>query len=97
MDIKVIDDDLSVDGDLEIVESDEQHISDIIRAFQGEYKQYPFVGVGIRNYLSSSGKEQEIRAKIKLQLEADGYICKNPTFSIDPSGAVKINPDAIRQ
>lgn len=60
-------------GDFKIGDSDAQHIKDILRAFPGWWKEFSSVGVGMAQYLNSSGKQQEIQRNIKLQLEADGY------------------------
>ena len=96
-DIRQKDDDLFIaNGDFSIVPSDEDHIIDILQAFQGEWKQFLSVGVGIRNYLNSSGREQEISREVRLQLQADGFIVKNPDFKIDESGKLVVAPYAVR-
>ena len=63
-------------GDFTIVTSDLDHISDIIDFNQGELKEYPEIGVGIINYLNSTGKQQELNRKIRLMLESDGWEAK---------------------
>jgi hypothetical protein len=63
-------------GDFQIAESDGQHIESILIAVQGDYKQYPLVGVNLRSYLNSPSSpdvNNMLRKKIQLQLEVDGY------------------------
>lgn len=67
-------DDLLIAGsDFWIGESNIQEVQHIIKANIGFYKQFPEVGVGIQNYLNSSGKEQELKRLIQLQLQNDGF------------------------
>ena len=70
-----------VNGDISVLESDSQHIDHIITADKGHFRQFPLVGVGIVNFLSSSSSEQEIRQLIKLQLEADGFAVRQIKIS----------------
>jgi hypothetical protein len=81
------------DGDFVIVESDVQHVSDTIAAFPGWWKENPADGVGILQYLKSSGREQVISRSIKIQLTSDGYKVASPEISITSDGLV-INPHA---
>jgi len=60
-------------GDFSIGNSDPQHIEDLIFENAGAYKQFPLVGVGIINYLNSSGSQLILKRNIKTQLETDGY------------------------
>lgn len=60
-------------GDFYLADSDQQHVVLIINTFVGDWKQYPTLGVGIINYLASSGKSSELKRSISLQLTADGY------------------------
>ena len=87
----------SLTGDFKIDFSDEQHIQDIIEAVNGDFKEFPTVGVGIEGYLNSSGTEQEIQQKIKLALQADGYILTNPFVEFNTDGTLNISPNAIRK
>lgn len=61
------------DGDFAVRASDEQHVVLIVNTSIGSWKQYPLVGVGLRQYLGSSGQIQTIKRNISLQLESDGY------------------------
>jgi hypothetical protein len=83
-------------GDFKIGPSDEQHIEDIISAYLGWWKEFPSVGVGIKQYQAGSGVEQTIEREIKLQLKADGYTVDRPSVEFDSSGRLVINPNAIR-
>jgi hypothetical protein len=79
---------LIVNGDLTIGESDNTHISDVIVANKGDWKEYPLLGVGINAYLNSSGMQQFVTNEIKKQLDSDGYgsisvIFNNDNFEVD--------------
>lgn len=94
---------LDENGDLDIenddftyVLSDPQHIQDTIIASPLWWKQFPTDGVSIKLYVKSSGKIQQLMGSIKKQLQTDGYICSNPVITVDPSGAINIDPKAIR-
>ena len=98
MDLQLVDDDLLfVDGDFVIDYSDEQHISDIIRSFQGEWKQTPQIGVGILGYLNSSGQEQVLSRSIRVNLESDGYTVRDPKVTIDKDSKMLVLPNAYRE
>lgn len=64
-------------GDFVIKDSDQQHVILIINTFLGQWKQYPFVGVGIVRYLNSSGKQGTLKRNITVQMIADGYEVKD--------------------
>jgi hypothetical protein len=94
-DIALSNNDLLIqDGDFVIGQSDEQHIVDTINAFPGWWKQNPADGVGLLQYVRSSGKQQEIARIVKIQLQSDGYQVSNPTVTIDQDGLMIINPSA---
>ena len=57
-----------LDGDFAISESDEQHVSDTISAFPGWWKQNPADGVGILQYINSTGQEQTLSRSMKMLL-----------------------------
>jgi hypothetical protein len=84
-----------IDGDFGISESDEQHVSDTISAFPGWWKQNPADGVGILQYLNSSGQEQTLSRSMKIQLSSDGYSVGNTGISI-VNGHLTVNPDATK-
>ncbi len=76
-DIKLTDDDdIYIDaatGDLVVAASDQQHVKDLIEYGPGHLKEYPLVGVDIIDYIGASGKYQELKRRIRLNMEADGY------------------------
>ncbi len=68
-------------GDFVIGDSDTQHIQDIVFENAGAYKQFPLVGVGIYNFLNSSGAELILSREINLQLVTDGYKVNEINFN----------------
>ena len=96
-DLKLTDNDLAIEnGDFVISLSDEQHIEDIITSFLGWWKEYPALGVGIKQYQGSSGMEQTMEREIKLQLQGDGYTVDGAKVESNPNGTFTIWPNAIR-
>ena len=59
-------------GDFVVGNSDFQHIQHTLEACQGQYRQYPLIGVGIRKMLKGEIAGPEKR-EIALQLRSDGY------------------------
>lgn len=59
-------------GDFVISPSDNQNVLDIIVAAAGWWREFPTCGVGIENYQSGSGQQQQLESNIRLQLLADG-------------------------
>lgn len=74
-------------GDIAVGNSDEQNAQLIVNAEKGEYKEHPQLGVGLRKYLKSTGREREMRREIAVQLELDGY--DNANIETD-NGTIKI-------
>ena len=64
---------LITDGDFVIGDSDNDHIVDIINSNQGDWKEFILCGVGIDNYLNSSGMQLQLKKNIITQLGIDGY------------------------
>lgn len=98
-DIGLVNNDAFIDtvvGDFVIALSDEQHIIDNIAALPGWWKQFPQDGVGILLYENSSGQEQIIGRKIKLQLQSDGYQVTNPSITRSADGTLNIQPNAVK-
>lgn len=93
-DINIDADFINAKNDLQVYESDVDHIQDTIQAFQGSYKENPQDGVEIETYLSSAGQEQTIAREIIVQLKSDKYIVNNPIVYFDSSGNLNINPNA---
>jgi hypothetical protein len=81
-DINLIENELNfTGGDFVISDSDLQHQEDIVSENVGSYKQYPVLGVGIIQYLNSSGSIGVLKRSIQIQLESDGYIVKEIAFN----------------
>ena len=85
---------LIVDGDLSIGLSDEDHINDIINSNQGDWKEYILCGVGIDNYLNSSGLDIFLEKEIVVQLERDGFSQINIDFK--DNNSFNFSVDAVR-
>lgn len=60
-------------GDFKLSESDMQHIQLICITNLGHWKQFPLTGVGIEQYIASSGQVDALKRSINIQLAADGY------------------------
>ena len=75
-DLKLENNDFFIDpvkGDFLIIDSDTQHVQDIINSFAGWWKEFPTIGVGIKKYLGATGGVQVVKRAIKIQLKSDGY------------------------
>ena len=75
-DVKLDNNDLYIDantGDFSISESDPQHVQDIINSWAGWWKEFPTLGVGVKQYLGRSGGIQIVKRAIKIHLKSDGY------------------------
>jgi hypothetical protein len=59
-------------GDFVMAQSDIQHVRHIIEAEQGNYKQVPLVGVGVRKMINGT-LDGSTKRVIRLQLKSDGY------------------------
>lgn len=95
-DIILYNDDLLFEnGDFKIGDSDQQHIQDIVFENIGSYKEFPLLGVGIINYLNSSGLQLVLKRVIKSQLESDGYSVDEIIIQKDDISSITI--DATRK
>ncbi len=92
-DIRINKDYINANNDFEWFASDMDHIKSIINASPGAYKETPTLGVGIRNFINSTGAQNEVSRQVTIQLESDGYNCKNPSVSYSPDGQLTINPN----
>ncbi len=88
-DIKIESDFINANNDIEVYESDDDHIQDTIEANIGSYKQFPTDGVGVNNYLNSAGQSQIISREIQLQLKSDKYNI-TPVVGFDADGKLII-------
>jgi len=73
VDISMDSDIAIVNGDLKLINSDQQHIEHILRAKPGHFYQFPTIGVGVIDFQHGNTNKAEIRRLIKQNLEADGY------------------------
>lgn len=75
-DIILEDFDLKIrNGDFVVDYSDQQHVDHLLISRQGEYRQSPFLGIGIQDQINapmSEKQRQELEKKIKLHIESDG-------------------------
>lgn len=76
-------------GDFVVGPSDQQHIVDILQAFQGEYKQFPLLGANLMTLLKGENPNEAINI-IKTQLQSDGYDVSQVKATTDVNGKVKI-------
>jgi len=96
-DIHLLNNDLVfINGDIATGPSDAQHIEDTINAFPGWWKENPADGVGIFQYINSSGQEQGISRNIAINLQSDGYQVNNPAVSVNSKGTLTIIPNATK-
>lgn len=82
-------------NDLVYDKSDDQHIEDTINAAPGWWKENYPDGVDIRRFLNSSGQEQVIARKIKIQLGSDLYVNCSPAIKFTTSGELLVKPNVI--
>lgn len=73
--------------------SDQQHVQDTINCAPGWWKENFYDGVNIRSFLNSSGQEQILARKIKIELEKDLYRSQ-PKVNFDSNGKLNIQPNA---
>lgn len=79
-------------GDFVVGPSDDQHIADILQSFQGEWKQFPLLGVGLLTFLKSQTPNDAINT-IKQQLQNDGYVVGNVKTTIKNGNLIVTFPD----
>lgn len=80
LDIKIVNNDWYINpstNDFDFADGVAQDIQDIVNAFPGWWKENIQIGVGIMNYLGSSGKEQQLSSAIQTMLKASGYTPKS--------------------
>lgn len=81
----LINDDIRIkNGDLVVGDSNGQEIEFILSAKAGQFYQFPTLGVGIVDEINSSISKQELKLKIKNNLEADD----NRVNRVDVSGGI---------
>lgn len=75
-------------GDWIVLESEQQHIEDIIVSNKGEFRQFPLLGVGGLNFLNSTLSIDDIRKRISRQLEYDNFNVEN--ISLLRDGSIRV-------
>jgi hypothetical protein len=60
-------------GDFLVANTNEQNVELIVNTNLGSWKNYPFVGVGIANYLGNNNINLDLKTKIVDQLTTDGF------------------------
>lgn len=89
-----IDDDLYVDpntGDFGFGEADDEYLRDIMVSYPGEYKQTPYIGVGIADYLNAPFNKkiaQDLEKTIRLNIESSGAKENTIEVTVDSNGNV---------
>jgi hypothetical protein len=76
------------DGDFKVIESTHQHQTDLLLMCSGEQRMYPYVGVGLINYVNDDqfgGLNKEIREKFEL----DGQIVDSVVLYEDGKADIK--------
>ena len=80
--------DILLDGDLDLIlengdfllgESDGQHAQLLLLSSEGDFTQFPKLGVGVTKYLKGSF-DGAARRNVHLQFESDNYTIKNLDF-----------------
>lgn len=80
-------------GDFVIGDSEAQHVELILLANKGDFRQFPFLGVGLKKYINSPGAGNELGREVGIQLELDGY----KVGEVDLSDLSNIQIDAERK
>jgi hypothetical protein len=80
-------------GDFVIGDSEAQHVELLLMATKGDFRQHPYVGVGIRKYINAPGAGNELAREIGIQLELDGY----KVGALDVSDLSNLQIDAERK
>ena len=84
-DLKLTDDfdlDFSASGDLKVFESTQQHKRCLVVANKGDYRQSPWVGVGVETFLNDDSFG-DIQNEIQKQFELDGIQVNDLRIDVD--------------
>ncbi len=79
-------------GDFVVGQSDAQHVENLLLLQKGEVKEFPLVGIGLRNYGLAPWHyttRQKLKKNAGIQLKYDGV--KKPVVNVEPD---KISIDA---
>ena len=72
-DIEIIDDIAIFNGDLKVIESDQQHVEHILTAKPGHFFEFATLGVGVDDNKLGNINQQVLKQQIRANLEADNY------------------------
>jgi hypothetical protein len=64
---------ITASGDFATGFSDGMHLTHILEAYPGWYRESVLTGMGIKDYLHSAGMAAVIKRNAQLQIEADNY------------------------
>lgn len=78
------------------VDTEKQHVDLILQTAQGDWRKFPFCGLGIDSFISSPNTEGLLRREATVQLKADGYNVLSITFINDGPDNLKVIPKVER-
>ncbi len=81
-------------GDLQIGDSESQHIKQLALLNKGDLKEYPLTGLGIRKYLKKTTlSHRQIIRDYKVELGADGFTNIEVSFNAD--GELEVTDNTV--
>lgn len=93
----------SLDGDIQFKDgalvwgnTNNQNQHDILISYQGEWKQFPYVGVGLESYEGASFNITALKNSINTQLRSDGFMIRIPTINFNPNGTLNVTTNATK-
>lgn len=75
-------------GDIALGESTLLHQRDLLLAYPGDFRQHPTIGVAIRRELNNTIGRDEIRSRIRREMEQDGQRIER--LDVDGQGNIDI-------
>jgi len=83
-DILLVSGDLCVEnGDFTITEDKEQRVFLIVESVKTDFKQFPFIGFDIQNYIKANTDRNKFKRNLKVAIEVDGIVLDNIKVSSD--------------
>ena len=79
-------------GDFAIGDNEAQDIQRIVQAQRGEFRQFPALGVGMKNWLNGPLDKRKLKKDVALHLQSDGFQGVKVTIGDD----YQINIEATR-
>jgi hypothetical protein len=72
-------------GDLAIFDSNKEHVSALVDANKGEWKQYPLIGIDLIKYVNSAGATTRLilTQELNKQLLNDGFSIQDLVVEYD--------------